>query len=173
MGAAGLPGEDGGVAVAGAFADPAKVDPLAQAAADAGIGALRVDHPGAVAEAILLAADAQLDAVALHAGDHLEAAVDVAVLGVLARVAVVVAAVAGQRHALADHDLRRVAFGGLDLLQRAVAAAAAAVDDAHLVTAMTLAAAADDLDVAGVDAAVDPVALAAGAALLLAVHADQ
>ena len=70
--------------------------------------------------------------VAGDAGGDVETLGDVAVFGLAAQVAVGVGLGAGQRHALADLDQCRRAFAGLNLLDPAVAAVGAAVDDAGL-----------------------------------------
>ncbi|MNL08573.1 hypothetical protein D3C87_1293000 [compost metagenome] len=91
------------------------------------------------------------------AGDvcgDVEALSDVAVFGLAAQVAVGIGLRAGQRHALADLDQRRCAFAGLHLLNAAVAAIGAVIDDAglawlgavHRITLVTL-----EVVVAGVD----------------------
>lgn len=124
------------------FADAAQGDPLAELAADPGVGALGIDDAGmALAEAVIAGTDGDVHKVAGQRRGDVEAAVDVAVFGLAVDLPVGTGGGAGDGDALADLDQRRVALGGLDLLAAAGTAVGGATDDADAILAVDLAAA--------------------------------
>src|SRR3990167_2183518 len=108
-----------------------------------------------------------------EAGGDVEATGDVAVLSVVVGLAIGITPAGSQRHALADLNQRRVAFGGLNLLGATAAAVGAAADDAHLVAAIDFALADLYLGIASADRAVGAVAAIGLKARLIGVDADQ
>ena len=127
------------------------------------IGALHIDHTWlGAAQAVIVAADADIHPVAGNGSGNQKAASDILVLSAPDNLAVGASAGGPERNTLTDLNQRRIAFGGLHLLDASTAADVAVVADADLVTAIDFAATGVDLDISGAGRTVNanaPVAL--------------